>query len=162
MTISQNRRWLNWLSFSIIIALCDQLTKMAILSAFVYGEMRPITDFFNLVLITNRGAAFSFLATVGGWQRWVFITLGIVATVIIAGLLKRHDKQTLFCSALALILGGNLGNVIDRLRYGHVIDFLDFHLHGWHWPTFNLADSAIVCGAALLVLNELRRAGAQH
>ena len=108
-------------------------------------------------LTYNTGAAFSFLAMAGGWQRWAFTLLGIVAALVICYLLKRHGTQKMFCTALALILGGALGNVIDRLMYGHVVDFLDFHVGGWHWPAFNLADSAITIGAVLLVIDELRR-----
>lgn len=148
---------LPWLGIAVVVILLDQLTKVAILRLFAYGEERTMTSFFNLVLVFNRGAAFSFLAAAGGWQRWGFTALGIVAALVIVWLLKRHGTQTLFCTALALILGGALGNVVDRLVHGHVIDFLDFHLGGWHWPAFNLADSAITIGALLLVLDELRR-----
>ena len=146
-----------WLGVALIVILFDQLSKIAISKVFAYGESVAITPFFNLVLVYNRGAAFSFLAAAGGWQRWAFTGLGIVAALVICYLLKRHGTQRLFCTALALILGGALGNVIDRLVYGHVIDFLDFHVRGWHWPAFNLADSAITIGAALLVFDELRR-----
>ena len=146
-----------WLGVALIVILFDQLSKIAISKVFAYGESVAITPFFNLVLVYNRGAAVSFLAAAGGWQRWAFTGLGIVAALVICYLLKRHGTQWLFCTALALILGGALGNVIDRLVYGHVIDFLDFHVRGWHWPAFNLADSAITIGAALLVFDELRR-----
>ena len=146
-----------WLGVALIVILFDQLSKIAISKVFAYGESVAITPFFNLVLVYNRGAAFSFLAAAGGWQRWAFTGLGVVAALVICYLLKRHGTQRLFCTALALILGGALGNVIDRLVYGHVIDFLDFHVGGWHWPAFNLADSAITIGAILLVLDELRR-----
>lgn len=146
-----------WLGVALIVILCDQLTKIAIAKVFAYGEGRVITPFFNLVLVYNRGAAFGFLSTASGWQRWAFTALGIVAALVICYLLKRHAAQRLFCTALSLILGGALGNVIDRLAYGHVIDFLDFHVRAWHWPAFNLADSAITIGAALLVFDELRR-----
>jgi signal peptidase II len=146
-----------WLGIALIVILCDQLSKIAIAKVFAYGESRVLTPFFNLVLVFNRGAAFSFLAAAGGWQRWAFTALGVVAALVICYLLKRHGTQRLFCTSLALILGGALGNVIDRLMYGHVIDFLDFHAGAWHWPAFNLADSAITIGAALLVFDELRR-----
>src|SRR6516225_11334716 len=146
-----------WLGVAVIVILADQLTKIAINKVFAYGEGRVITPFFNLVLVYNKGAAFSFLAAAGGWQRWAFTALGVVAALVICYLLKRHAGQRMFCTALALILGGALGNVIDRLAYGHVIDFLDFHVGGWHWPAFNLADSAITIGAILLVIDELRR-----
>ncbi|AJK47496.1 MULTISPECIES: signal peptidase II [Burkholderia] len=146
-----------WLGISLIVILFDQLTKIAVLKTFGYGVMHPITGFFNLTLVFNRGAAFGFLSAASGWQRWAFTALGIAATLVICYLLKRHGHQRLFSLSLALILGGALGNVIDRLMYGHVIDFLDFHLRGSHWPAFNLADSAITIGAVLLVYDELRR-----
>ncbi|CAK0384925.1 signal peptidase II [Burkholderia pseudomallei] len=146
-----------WLGISLIVILFDQLTKIAVLKTFAYGTMHALTPFFNLTLIYNRGAAFGFLATAGGWQRWAFTALGIGATLVICYLLKRHGHQRLFSLSLALILGGALGNVIDRLIYGHVIDFLDFHVGAWHWPAFNLADSAITVGAVLLIYDELRR-----
>jgi len=120
-----------WLGVALIVILFDQLSKIAISKVFAYGESVAITPFFNLVLVYNRGAAFSFLAAAGGWQRWAFTGLGVVAALVICYLLKRHGTQRLFCTALSLILGGALGNVIDRLVYGHVIDFLDFHVTGW-------------------------------
>jgi signal peptidase II len=116
-----------------------------------------VTSFFNLVLTYNKGAAFSFLAGASGWQSTFFTIVGIAASLFIVYLLARHGTQKLFSLALALILGGAVGNVIDRIVHGHVIDFLDFHWRGWHWPAFNVADSAIVTGAALLILDELRR-----
>ncbi|MGM3273756.1 signal peptidase II [Ralstonia sp. 24A2] len=146
-----------WLGLAVIWILLDQLTKVAILKTFTYGESRPITGFFNLVLAYNRGAAFSFLAAAGGWQRWFFTGLGIAAALFIVWLLKRHSGQKMFCFALALILGGALGNVIDRVIYGHVVDFLDFHLNTYHWPAFNVADCGICIGAVLLIIDELRR-----
>jgi signal peptidase II len=146
-----------WLGIAAIIILLDQLTKITINKLFVFGEFYPLTSFFNLVLAYNRGAAFSFLATESGWQRYLFTGLGIAAACFIVYLLKRHAGQRLFCWALALILGGAIGNVIDRIAYGHVIDFLDFHIRGWHWPAFNVADSAIFIGAILFVVDELRR-----
>ncbi|MEQ5839563.1 signal peptidase II [Paraburkholderia acidicola] len=146
-----------WLGVALIVILFDQLSKIAVSKVFAYAQPYELTPFFNLFLVFNRGAAFSFLATAGGWQRWGFTALGVVAALVICYLLKRHGAQRLFCTALALILGGALGNVIDRLMYGHVIDFLDFHVRAWHWPAFNLADSAITIGAALLVFDELRR-----
>ncbi len=126
---------------------------------FVYGESHPVTSFFNLVLVYNKGAAFSFLATETGWQRYFFTAMGIAASLFIVYLLKKHAGQRLFSWALALILGGAIGNVIDRMVYGHVIDFLDVHIGGWHWPAFNVADSAICIGAVLFVYDELRRVG---
>jgi signal peptidase II len=146
-----------WLGIAAIVMLIDQITKITIAKLFTYGESLPVTSFFNLVLVYNKGAAFSFLAFESGWQRYLFTGLGIAASVFIVYLLKRHAGQKLFCWALALILGGAIGNVIDRIAYGHVIDFLDFHVGGWHWPAFNVADSAICIGAVLFVLDELRR-----
>ena len=146
-----------WLGLSLIVILFDQLTKIAVKKVFAYATPYVVTPFFNIFFVLNRGAAFSFLSTASGWQRWAFTALGVAAACVIVYLLKRHGNQKLFCTALALIMGGALGNVIDRLVHGRVIDFLDFHVGGWHWPAFNLADSAIVIGAMLLVLDELRR-----
>ncbi|KAF1051508.1 MAG: Lipoprotein signal peptidase [Burkholderia gladioli] len=146
-----------WLGISLIVILFDQLSKIAVLKTFSYGSFHTLTSFFDLTLIYNRGAAFGFLSAASGWQRWAFTALGIAATLVICYLLKRHGHQRLFSLSLALILGGALGNVIDRLMYGHVIDFLDFHVGRWHFPAFNLADSAITIGAILLIYDELRR-----
>lgn len=146
-----------WLGIAVIVVLFDQVTKITVNRVFAYGDSHPITSFFNLVLAYNKGAAFSFLAASSGWQRYFFTVLGIAAALFIVYLLKKNPGQRLFCWALALILGGAIGNVIDRIAYGHVIDFLDFHIGGWHWPAFNVADSAICVGAALFVLDELRR-----
>ena len=148
-----------WLGIAAIVVLIDQITKIAIERLFFYGESHTVTSFFNLVLVYNKGAAFSFLATGGGWQRYFFTVMGIAAALFIIWLLHRHAGQRLFSWALALILGGAVDNVIDRLIYGHVIDFLDFHVGGWHWPAFNIADSAICIGAILFIYDELRRVG---
>ncbi len=147
-----------WLGIAAVIILVDQLTKITIAKLFTYGEERVVTSFFNLVLAYNKGAAFSFLSDQGGWQRYFFTAIGIGAALYIVYLLRKHAGQRMFCWALALILGGALGNVIDRLVHGHVIDFLDFHWRGLgHFPAFNVADSAICIGAVLFVLDELRR-----
>ncbi|WP_019141576.1 signal peptidase II [Noviherbaspirillum massiliense] len=146
-----------WLGISAIVILFDQITKIAIARMFQFGESLTVTSFFNLVLAHNKGAAFSFLASESGWQRYFFTAIGIAAAVFIVHLLRRNAGQRLFCWALALILGGAIGNVIDRTLYGHVIDFLDFHVGAWHWPAFNVADSAICIGAALFIYDELRR-----
>jgi signal peptidase II len=148
-----------WLGIAAIVILLDQITKVTIDKLLAFGESRPVTSFFNLVLAHNKGAAFSFLATESGWQRYLFTGIAIAATIFILYLLKQHAGQRLFCWALALILGGAIGNLIDRLLYGHVIDFLDFYIGRWHWPAFNVADMAIVCGAGLFILDELRRVG---
>ncbi|MFC7513394.1 signal peptidase II [Herbaspirillum sp. GCM10030257] len=151
-----------WLGIAAIIVLIDQITKITVNKMFTFGESVPVTSFFNLVLAYNKGAAFSFLANESGWQRYVFTGVAIAAVIFITYLLKRHAGQRLFCWALALILGGAVGNVIDRVLYGHVIDFLDFYIPNSslpHWPAFNVADMAIVGGAILFVIDELRRVG---
>ena len=148
--------WL-WLGVALLTLLLDQLTKIAVVGAFQLGEALPITSFFNLVRVHNPGAAFSFLADAGGWQRWFFTGLGLVAACVMVYLLRMHAGQTLFCLALSLLLGGAVGNVIDRLLYSHVIDFLDFYYGTWHFPAFNVADSSITAGAGLLILDELLR-----
>ena len=151
------RGMLPWLALAQLLTLLDQLTKVLVLGAFEYGQATPVTHFFNLVRVHNSGAAFSFLADASGWQRWFFTAIGVVATVFIVYLLRAHPGQKLFCFALACILGGAVGNVIDRLLHGYVVDFLDFHWGGWHFPAFNLADSAITLGAICLILDELLR-----
>ncbi|HEX7635933.1 MAG TPA: signal peptidase II [Noviherbaspirillum sp.] len=148
-----------WLGIAAIVILFDQITKVTVSKLFTFGESRPVTSFFNLVLAHNKGAAFSFLASQAGWQRYLFTGIAIAAVIFIIYLLKRHAGQRLFCWALALILGGAIGNVIDRAIYGYVIDFLDFYIGSWHWPAFNVADAAICTGAALFVFDELRRVG---
>jgi signal peptidase II len=147
-----------WLGIAFIVILLDQLSKITVTKLFELGEDKFVTSFFNLTLAYNRGAAFSFLSNQAGWQRYFFTAIGIAAVAFIIYLLRRHAGQRLFCWALALIMGGAIGNVIDRLVYGHVIDFLDFHLAGWgHFPAFNIADSAITIGAILFIFDELRR-----
>ena len=147
-----------WLGIAFIIMLIDQLSKITITRTFQLGEEKFITSFFNLVLAYNKGAAFSFLHNAGGWQRYFFTGIGVAAAAYIIYLLKKHGGQRMFSWALSLVLGGAVGNVIDRLLYGHVIDFLDFHWAGWgHFPAFNIADAAICIGAALFILDELRR-----
>lgn len=155
---------LPWLGLALLIIVSDQLSKTLIIGSFELGDSHTVTSFFNLVRVHNPGAAFSFLAGASGWQRWFFVGLGLVATVAIVWMLKSHGGQRLFSLALALILGGALGNVIDRLLHGHVIDFLQFHwdwlapmFHGGYFPSFNLADSAITVGAVLLITDELLR-----
>jgi len=161
MPWSKQKSWwqklLPWVGVAIAIVLLDQATKLTVERLFDYGDVRPVTGFFNLVLTYNKGAAFSILANASGWQDEFLTWVGIGASLFILYLLARHGTQNLFSLSLALILGGAIGNVIDRIAYGHVIDFLDFHYAGWHWPAFNVADSAIVTGAALLILDELLR-----
>ena len=149
---------LPWLGLALILVLLDQVVKIAVERSFHYGETVPVTGFFNLIKVYNPGAAFSFLGDAGGWQRYLFTGIAVVAVGYILYLLKRHPGQRLFCFALALIMGGAIGNVIDRLAYGHVIDFLDFYWKGvGHFPAFNIADIGISVGAFLFILDELRR-----
>ncbi|MBB2486877.1 lipoprotein signal peptidase [Mitsuaria sp. WAJ17] len=157
-TSSASPRLIQWLAIALLVILADQFTKVLILGSFQLGDSRPVTSFFNIVRWHNTGAAFSFLAWAGGWQRWFFVGLGAVATGFILWLLRRHGHQTLFATALSLILGGAVGNVIDRLLHGYVVDFISIHYQNqWTFPAFNVADSAISVGAALLILDELRR-----
>ncbi len=140
-----------WLCLSALIILLDQLSKASVSNHFVYGQSLVITRFFNLLLAHNQGAAFSFLNDAGGWQRWMFSVIAVVASAWIIWLLRKHGEQKLFCFGLAMILGGALGNLIDRVAYGYVVDFLLFHWNEHYFPAFNLADSSITCGAGLLL-----------
>jgi signal peptidase II len=146
-----------WLALALLVIVLDQLTKTLILGNFALHDSRTVTSFFNLVRVHNSGAAFSFLAGASGWQRWFFVALGLAASVFIVWMLRRHPEQTLFCFAVTMILGGALGNVIDRLLHGYVVDFIQVHYAGSYFPSFNLADSAITLGAACLILDELLR-----
>ena len=137
--------------------LADRLTKLWVLETFAPGERLSVTGFFNLVLVFNKGAAFSFLAGASGWQTPVFAAISSIAAVVITVLILRNAGNRMLCAALGLILGGALGNLWDRLLWGHVVDFLDFHAAGWHWPAFNVADSAITIGAGLLILESFVR-----
>lgn len=148
---------LPWLGIALAIILLDQFTKTLILGYFQLGDSRTVTSFFNVVRVHNTGAAFSFLAGASGWQRWFFVGLGCAAAVFIVWMLRSHGGQRLFSWALALILGGALGNVVDRLLHGYVVDFIQVHYAGWYFPSFNVADSAITVGAALLILDEILR-----
>ena len=141
-----------WVGFSWCIIGFDFATKCYFETQFFLGESRPITSFFNLVLAHNTGAAFSFLANHDGWQRYFFIAIAVAAVIFCLSYIKRHIEEKLVCLALSLIMGGAIGNVIDRIMYGYVVDFLDFHYQYWHWPAFNVADIAIVIGAGLLIL----------
>jgi signal peptidase II len=144
---------LPWFAAALGIVLVDQATKWLVLARFAPGERRELTEFFNLVLVFNKGAAFSFLADAPGWQTPVLVTFALGAALIVSVLLVRSSGRQLFSAGLALILGGALGNLVDRLRFGHVVDFVDLHAAGWHWPAFNVADSAITLGAALLIID---------
>ncbi len=153
-----------WFALAALIVAADQATKWAILAHFAAGESRALTGFFNLVLVFNKGAAFSMLADAGGWQTPLLAAFALIAAAVVGFLLLRNPHKRLLCLGLALILGGAIGNLIDRLRYGQVVDFLDLHALGWHWPAFNVADSAISIGAVLLILDGFvhheKRAGA--
>ena len=148
---------LPWLGVAALVILLDQLTKTLILGSFQLGDSHTVTSFFNIVRVHNAGAAFSFLAGASGWQRWFFVGLGVLAALFIVWMLRSHGGQRLFSWALALILGGAVGNVIDRLLHGHVVDFIQLHYGSAYFPSFNIADSAITVGAALLILDELLR-----
>ncbi|MCZ2496171.1 lipoprotein signal peptidase [Xylophilus sp. Kf1] len=148
---------LPWLGLALIVLIADQFTKTLILGYYRLGDATYITSFFNVVRAHNTGAAFSFLADSSGWQRWFFTAIGVAAALFIVWLLRSHAGQKLFSFALACIMGGAIGNVIDRLMHGYVVDFLDFHIAGRHFPAFNVADSAISIGAVCLVLDELVR-----
>ncbi|MDB5848681.1 MAG: signal peptidase [Rhodoferax sp.] len=148
---------LPWLGLALIVLIADQFTKVLIMGYYRLGDSTPITGFFNIVRAHNTGAAFSFLAAASGWQRWFFSAIGVAAALFILWLLKSHAGQKLFSFALACILGGAIGNVIDRLMHGYVVDFLDVYWRGWHFPAFNIADSAITIGAGCLILDELLR-----
>jgi signal peptidase II len=153
-----------WLGLSAAIVLLDQFTKVLIVGNYRLGDSTPVTNFFNIVRAHNTGAAFSFLAAAGGWQRWLFTAIGVAAAAFIIWMLRSHPGQKLFAFALSCILGGALGNVIDRVWHGYVVDFLDFHwsflsgmFHGGHFPAFNVADAGITIGAACLILDEILR-----
>ena len=145
-----------WLALAALVLILDQISKAWILDSFRHMERQSVTSFFNLVLVFNPGASFSFLADAGGWQKWFFVGLALVISVWLLSLLRKHAQERLLPAALSLILGGAIGNVIDRLRFDAVVDFLDFHLAGYHWPAFNVADSAITVGVALMLLHQFR------
>ena len=149
-------RWTRWLWLAAGVIAVDQISKAAILAVLREGDVRAITSFFSLVLTYNTGAAFSFLATASGWQRWLLAGIAIAATIVIVVLLRRGGSA-LYSTGLALILGGALGNLYDRLALGKVVDFLLFHYDRWAYPAFNVADSAITVGAALIILDSFRR-----
>ncbi len=146
-----------WLGLGALLVVLDQLSKLWISSHFFYGESHTVTGFFNLVLAHNTGASFSMLSDAGGWQRWLFSAIAFVASVWIIWLLRKHQQERLFCLALAFILGGAVGNLIDRLVYGYVVDFLDFHWDEHHFAAFNVADTAINIGAALLLWDSFKK-----
>ena len=147
---------LRYLAIATITLLLDQLSKWSALSNLQMGIPELVLPFMNWLLLLNPGAAFSFLAQGTGWQRWFFTILGLLACIYIVYLLRKSLNDKLLCWALSLILGGALGNVLDRLMYGAVVDFIDLHYANWHWPAFNIADSAICIGAGLIIFGELR------
>ena len=151
-----NGMLVKWLGLGAVVIVLDQLSKLWISSHFTYGESYSVTGFFNLVLAHNFGASFSMLSDAGGWQRWLFSGIAIAASAWIIWLLRKHQQEKLFCIALAFILGGALGNLIDRMAYGYVVDFLDFHWDEHHFAAFNVADSAINVGAALLLWDSFK------
>lgn len=146
-----------WLALVVLVLILDQATKTWVLANFRLMDRQIVTDFFNLVLVFNPGASFSLLADAGGWQKWFFVVLALGISLWLFSMLRRHAGERLLPAALSLILGGALGNVIDRLRFGAVVDFLDFHVAGYHWPAFNVADSAITVGVVLMLWHEFRR-----
>ena len=151
-----------WLSISAIVIAVDLLTKHLIQKAFVFGDIKPINSFFDLVRYHNEGSAFGFLNDAGGWQKWFFNGISIVASVVIIYLLKKHSQnnnqsEKLFCAGLALVLGGAVGNLYDRITLGYVVDFLNFHVNNHYWPAFNVADSAICVGVGLLLLDSFKK-----
>jgi len=141
-----------WFVLAAAVVLADQVTKAIVLAHFAVGERLEIASFFNLLLVYNKGAAFSFLSDAGGWQTPLLALFALVAIGVVTVMILKRPGQRMFCAGLALILGGALGNLIDRVRFGEVVDFLDFHAAGWHFAAFNAADSAITIGAALLIL----------
>ena len=149
--------FLTCLVIATITLLLDQATKWLALSQLQQGIPVPVMPFFNWLLLFNPGAAFSFLAQSSGWQRWFFTALGLLACIYIVYMLRKHQDERLLCVALSLILGGAAGNLIDRLMHGAVVDFIDLHYANWHWPAFNVADSAICIGAVLIIVSELRK-----
>jgi len=148
---------LKWLSISTIVIALDLVTKHLIQSAFVFGEQLKITSFFDLVHYHNEGAAFGFLNNAGGWQKWFFTAIAAIAAIVITYLIKKNSTQKLFCLGLALVLGGALGNLYDRVTLGYVVDFLNFHWDIHAFPAFNVADSAISVGVALLLLDSFKK-----
>ncbi|MBI5861488.1 MAG: lipoprotein signal peptidase [Rhodocyclales bacterium] len=155
--LKSSPRLAGWLLLAACVIVLDQASKAWVLANFRLMETQPVTSFFNLILIFNSGAAFSFLATAGGWQKWFFVGLALAVAAVLLRMLRQHAAERLLPAALALILGGALGNVVDRLRFDAVVDFLDFYLAGYHWPAFNVADSAITIGVVLMLVHQLRQ-----
>ena len=154
--------WTRWFVISALVIVLDQLTKYWVSQSLAPGESVPVTPFFNLVLTYNTGAAFSFLSRASGWQRGLFILIAVLASLLIIYFIRRYHREQRFSIGLSLILGGALGNLWDRIVLGHVVDFLDFYIQTHHWPAFNVADSAITCGAALLIWDSFGRSQARN
>ena len=154
---NQSKPFLLWIGLSIVVIILDQISKLVVLDTIPHRSSIRVNDFLNWVLVFNPGAAFSFLADGAGWQKWFFIAIGLIATIVMIWLLFRHAKQSIFCFSISMILGGAVGNLIDRFTHGAVVDFIDVYYRQYHWPAFNLADSAITLGTFLLILDELRR-----
>lgn len=146
-----------WIGLSVVIVILDQLSKLVVLKTIPVNTSIKVTDFLNWVLVFNSGAAFSFLADGSGWQKWFLIAIGVIAVLVMLWLLKRHVEQTIFCFSIAMILGGAIGNLIDRFNHGAVVDFIDMYYLQYHWPAFNIADSAITIGALCLIFDEFKR-----
>ncbi|BAL23525.1 signal peptidase II [Azoarcus sp. KH32C] len=154
--IPLTRRFYGWLELAALVIGLDQITKWLVLSRFQLGESLPVTDFFSLVLVYNQGAAFSFLADHSGWQRWFFIVLALAISGWLLTMVRQHQREVVLPLAFSLIIGGALGNVIDRVVHGAVVDFLFFHVGRYGWPAFNLADSAITLGVGLMLWAQFR------
>lgn len=160
--MAASRPWWHWLALTAIVIALDQLTKSLIQARFEYGEAHYVAPFFNLVLVYNKGAAFSFLASAGGWQREFFIVLTVVISGVLLWMLRGNPGNRLLSIALALVLGGAWGNLYDRVALGHVVDFIQWHVAGYYWPAFNIADSAISVGAVLLIADSFRKPAAKE
>lgn len=154
-----SRAWMRWLALSAAVVAADLATKEWVSSTFRYGETLVVTPFFNLVLVHNTGAAFSFLAGAGGWQRWFFTAAAIAISAVLVWMLRKPGTGRLLSAALALVLGGAIGNLYDRVMLGYVVDFVQLHAAGYYFPAFNVADSAITVGVALLLLDSVRPTG---
>ncbi len=144
-----------WLLFSMVLAIGDQWIKDVMQHQLIVGDVQEVTEFFNLTMAYNTGAAFSFLADAGGWQREFFTTIAVLAVIILSFIVGRNSHRWILCFGLALIMGGAIGNALDRATLGMVIDYLDFHALGYHWPAFNFADSCICIGAFLVIVAEI-------
>ena len=151
-----------WLGLSTAIVALDQLTKYMVVQSIPFGSSVDVLPFLSLLLTYNPGAAFSFLADADGWQRWFFIAVAVAASIVIVYLMLKNRGDALLCLALALVLGGAVGNLIDRMLFGAVVDFVLLHWKGWHWPAFNLADSCITVGVGVMLWDSLRRSRVKH